>query len=99
MDTHYEVIGFTYSDKVLFKYGNKYITLKPSLPKAELCFYLDVDARHVDKDYRDDILNKAKDGGRWDYKYVGASGTVYDYNYSVGIKDDMPVVGTWLKMV
>lgn len=95
----YLVVGFTDDNRILFKVGDKHIALKPTLPKADLCFYLDVDARHVDKDYRDDILNKAKDGGRWDYKYVGASGTVYEYNYSPGIKDDMPVVGTWLKRV
>jgi hypothetical protein len=93
----YKVIGYTYNNQVLFKYGDKYITIKPSLPKADLCFYLDANARQVDKYYRDDILNMAKEGGRWDYKYVGASGNIYDYDCSPGAYADKPLVGTWLK--
>jgi len=70
----YEVLGFTKAGDVLFLVNDEYVNIKGTLPKADLCFKLGIDAADVDKYLRNDILNKAKEGGLFIFKCVGNPG-------------------------
>lgn len=94
--SHFEIIGYMDDNRILFKYCDKYIVLKPSLPKADLCFHLDEDARIIDREYRDKILNLARKGGLWGYRFEGKSGQIYKYEYNG--REDKPLVGKWMKI-
>jgi predicted house-cleaning noncanonical NTP pyrophosphatase (MazG superfamily) len=61
----WEVIGFSGSGKaIIFKKENKYIFVKSTLPKAVLVADIGVDARIIDKAFRDEILNLASTNGK-----------------------------------
>ena len=74
----YKVLGYTEDNEVLFLYKDKHIYLKASLPKADLCFKLDVDAMEVCKNLKNAILNKAKEGGKWGWRWKDKDGNLKD---------------------
>jgi hypothetical protein len=61
----YKIQGFSQNLKsVIFFKGNRFIFIKTSLPKNEMMFELDIPAKDVDKQLRDDILDEARKKGR-----------------------------------
>lgn len=74
----YKVLGFIDGKELLFEVNGKRLTLKSTLPKADLCFFLGIDAREVNKDLRDKILNEAKQMGVCVWRYRDEEGNITD---------------------
>ena len=94
--TNYDVMGYTEDRNILFYYKNKHIIIKPTLPKSDLCFRLDIDAHDIDKHFRDRILNQAKEGGCWLKIYIGKSGDTYEDWFLIPNEDE-PWTSKWIK--